>query len=352
MSAPRQLVVGVLLVAAVAASFVAFRGPTHPTDAGPLAEVSAAVVTGGAFTIAVLPDSQYSALGGPLIGGRTAVAIQTRWLADHAEDLDLKFVLHEGDIVDTACSQREWDRAMDAIRTIDDAGISWAISAGNHDVRYYSSGTTPCTDGDPVDHPGQFNENFPLEAMSRQSTFGGSFSPTDGLNTFHTFEAGGVRFLVLALEFGARSDVLDWALQVTRDHPDHVAILLTHDLIGADGLLRGGDSTSLRALPSPPRLTGAEIWTQLVEPAPNIRLTLSGHVDDGTAARSVAPNADGVPVHRLLANYQTLGNGQTGHLRLLTIDPAAGTIRVRTYSPVADDWLSDDANDFTITDVW
>lgn len=313
-----------------------------PADASP--------VPAGSFTLAVLPDTQYEAAD-DVDAADTAFAAQTRWLAEQADALNLRMVLHEGDAVDAACEPAQWDRAVAAMSVLDDAGIPYAISAGNHDVRYYPYEPDPCTDGEPVDHAAEFTAHFPLATQQAMPTFGGAYAD-DALNTFHTFEAGGEQFLVLALEFGPEAAEADWALQVARDHPDDHVILLTHDLIGPDGELRGGASTSTDALPKPPRLTGAELWDRAIAPASNVVLTLNGHVTEGTAGRSVAPADDGHPVHRLLANYQTLDGGRTGYLRLLTVDPAAATIEVRTYSPVLDAWLTDDANEFTLTDLW
>ena len=352
MVASRRAIVAAVAVAAALAVGVplavnglggADSDPQVLTRASPIADHAA-------FTIAVIPDTQYATEATVLPpSGETAFATQTRWLAENATALDLAFVLHEGDLVDDACKGVQWQRAIDAMANLSDAGIPYAISAGNHDVRYYPYQPDPCTDGPPVDHPADFISAFPLDAMAAQPTFGGSFSPTDGLNTFSTFTAGGAKYLVLALEFGPRAEVLDWALGVVRAHLDHHAILLTHDLIGPDGLLRGGGSTSDDALPKPPRLTGEEVWQRLVEPASTIELTLNGHVTEGIAGRSVADNAAGLPVYRLLANYQTLDDGQTGYLRLLTFHPDTGTVDVRTYSPVLDAYLTDAANEFTLT---
>ncbi len=344
--APRPVVLG--FVAAVIIAFLIPVGLTmlmrHDEPTGPS---PAAPVPDGTFTIAVLPDTQY-ATAADVDPDASVLFDQTTWLAVNKDALHLHLVLHEGDVVDSACEPAQWDRAVRAMSLLTTAKIPYLISAGNHDVRHYEG----CTTGDPVDHPAEYDAAFPLSAARTMEGFGGSFSDTDARNTYSTFRAGDQEFLVLSLEFGPRAEVADWALQVTRDHPDAQVILLTHDLIGPDGELRGGASTSTQAIPQPPRLTGQELWDRLIAPASNIVLTLNGHVVEGTTGRSVADDASGRPVQRLLANYQTAGGGVTGDLRLLTVDPAAGTIAVRTYSPVLDRWLTDDANQFTLTDLW
>ena len=356
MDKPRPALIGLVggFVVAVLVGFAVLSGIARVagdgSDRGDGTPTPVPPVPSGAFMIAVLPDTQYASEE-DVDPADTAFAAQTTWLATQADALDLRLVLHEGDLVDDACDPAQWDRAVAAMGVLDDAGIPYAISAGNHDVRYYPFEPDPCTDGEPVDHPAEFTERFPLAAAEAMPTFGGAFG-TDSLNTFHTLADGGEQFLVLALEFGPEPAEADWALEVAREHPDHHVIVLTHDLVGPDGELRGGTSSSVEALPKPPRLTGAELWDRAIAPAGNVILTLNGHVTEGTTGRSVADDDAGRPVHRLLANYQTLDDGRTGYLRLLTVDPAAGTIDVSTYSPVLDTWLTDEANAFTLTDLW
>ena len=355
MDKPGRALIGLVggFVAAVLVGFALLLGIARLAGNGDSddADGDPARIPADAFTIAVLPDTQYASEEDTDDPAATAFAAQTEWLAENADALDLRMVLHAGDLVDDACDPAQWERAVAAMDVLDDAGIPYAISAGNYDVRYYSYEPDPCTDGEPIDHPAEFIEHFPLAAAEAMPTFGGAFAD-DALNTFHTLDVDGEHFLVLALEFGPEPAEADWALEVAEEHPDHHVVVLTHDLVGPDGELRGGGSSSVDALPKPPRLTGAELWDRAIAPAPNVVLTLNGHVTEGTTGRSAAANEAGGQVHRLLANYQTRDDGRTGYLRLLTVDPAAGTIAVSTYSPVLDAWLTDDANAFTLTNLW
>jgi hypothetical protein len=69
-----------------------------------------------------------------------------------------------------------------------------------------------------------------------------------------------------------------------------------------------------------------------------------------SAARLTSTRPDGSRVHQMLSDYQWL-NGPYfgyGYLRVLQFDFAQKTIQVRTYSPYMDDYLTDDANQFTL----
>jgi hypothetical protein len=45
-------------------------------------------------------------------------------------------------------------------------------------------------------------------------------------------------------------------------------------------------------------------------------------------------------VHQILANYQMRELGGEGYLRLLEFQPDGKRVRVKTYSPVLDAWMT------------
>jgi hypothetical protein len=51
----------------------------------------------------------------------------------------------------------------------------------------------------------------------------------------------------------------------------------------------------------------------------------------------------------MLADYQWLVDGGSGYLRALEFDYDKKEIRVETYSPTLDQFLTDDANQFTVS---
>lgn len=323
---------------------------TGPGTVTPQPANAPASADGVPFTIAVIPDTQGSTAG----TGATFRA-QTAWLAENAERLRLAFVLHEGDVVDDLCQAKQWQRGSDAMRTLEAARIPYAIAPGNHDtIRYGTCGPRAYTTA-------SYDTTFPLTRAAAVPGFGGSFDGT-AVNTWYTFTAGGDDYLVVALQFGPTRKQLTWARDVALAHPEHRAILVTHDLIGNDGLLRGSESETTYALPSlPGQLDGTDIWDSVVAPAGTFVMTVNGHISTcqgapvdcavtGIVARS---SADGV--HRMLANYQSFTTkgaapGDSGFLRLLTVHPDHDVVQVATYSPTLDRYLTDSANRFLLTD--
>ena len=47
-------------------------------------------------------------------------------------------------------------------------------------------------------------------------------------NTYHLFSAGGVDWIIFALEWGPRNSPVAWANQIITNYPNHRAILITH----------------------------------------------------------------------------------------------------------------------------
>lgn len=138
--------------------------------------------------------------------------------------------------------------------------------------------------------------------------------------------------LLLTLGYGTGTEGIDWAGAVLSRYPAHYAVLGFHSYMHESGELTG---------------IGKTLYQELVEPHANVKLVLCGH-HHGVGRGGAAPwmtTRTGSPdrtVVQLLADYQGEENGGGGFLRLLTFDPAAGVVRVETYSPLLDDPLLDD----------
>ena len=192
-------------------------------------------------------------------------------------------------------------------------------------------------------------------------TFGGVFEPGKLDNSFHLFNAGGTDWLVLALEFTPRHQVLLWANQVVAAHPDRMVIVLTHTYLHCDNTLHGSDpnhggTSEEYGIANDPEGAndGVEMWDKLVRRHRNISFVFNGHVrcgpDEGTG-RLVSIGDKGNLVYQVVANYQGLGNGGDGFLRLMEFDPAAKTVSVKTYSPFLDTFKTDSENQFSFANV-
>ena len=285
------------------------------------------------FTLAVFPDTQTAVNYRPAM-----LTSQVRWIVGNAPKRNIKFVLHVGDLVDWH-DDYQWKVADEGMAVLDRAGIPYAIAVGNHDTAAVDVGgsAAPGNVRANLRDTTHFNHHFPPQRFRAQQ---GRMDEGRSDNSWHTFEAGGLDWLVLVLELWPRQHAIDWAQGVVTAHPNHNVIVLTHMHVDGRGNLpanHGGYGD-----------TGPQhLFDTLLSQHPNILLVLSGHV--GTTAWRDDAGVHGNRVYQLLQNYQGQDRGG-GFLRLLEIDPAQGRIDAYMYSPYYDT-RKDDHSRFSFESV-
>lgn len=300
---------------------------SESTQTTPARPAVLARLTPGSFTLVALPDTQYYAQSYPEI-----FRAQTQWIADHAQALSLRYVLHLGDIVETNAAA-EWRNAADALGTLDAHKIPYAIVPGNHD---YGPGGTASN------RETLMNDYLSFEAAERMPSFGGVYENGKLDNTFHLFSAGGRDFILLALEWGPRDEVVAWASSIMSDYPERLGILITHAYLNEDDSRDDitDDRRSQRYNPHSYFTLGSvndgeELWQKLVRHHRFI-MTLNGHVlGDGTGYL-ISRTDVGNDCHQMLSNFQLRERGGEGYLRVLEFLPDGRSVHVYTYSVLFD----------------
>lgn len=290
-----------------------------------------------AFTVIVLPDTQIYSQNHPHI-----FMAQTEWIAAMAEELDIRLVLHAGDVVNQgARSEEQWQNAKAALDVLDRAGIPTFIAIGNHD--YDDEARTRGAE--------KFNEYFGIGRYEGAEWFAGAFEEGRSENVYGLIEAGGIPFLVLALEFGPRKAVLDWANEVIEGYPDRDVLVVTHAYMYYDDTrMSPGDSWNPKDYGVRDDASdGDDMWRALFSRHANVRMILSGHVLGTGVGRRIDAGEAGNAVHQILANYQMRGQGGEGYLRIMRFFPSRGIVEVTTYSPYLDRYLEDEAQQFLLT---
>jgi hypothetical protein len=252
------------------------------------------------FTIIVVPDTQYYTLAYPEI-----LDDMLAWVAQTVDEHSTAILLHEGDVTHQN-SQEEWANARASFDLIEGV-LPYAVCVGNHD------------EIDDDEHA-WFDATFPMAAVSGEPWFGGSYRGDSLDSAWFEIEAGGVDWLVVTLTYGPDGDELAWADGVLADHPDHRAIVLTHAYLAPDG-----------SLTTP----GINIWNAL-QHHPGWTFAFNGHYIDDEAAYKAGEGEVGNTVHQLFFNVQDRPFGGTGLLRIMRLDPTAGTVDVKTYTPWTD----------------
>jgi hypothetical protein len=342
--------------------------PDSPSVEGDAAAATDALPSDGgmpapAFSIVVLPDTQFYSWVHPDI-----FEAQTRWIVEHAAERHIAFVLHEGDIVETAFARDQWQRAAKALHALDGV-VPYVLAAGNHDLL---TGTMGLTSEAPL-----MNEFFPVARFMQNPWFKGTFEPDKIQNSYQVLRAGNQEWLVLSLEFGPRDAVLAWADGLLSTYSSLPAILVTHAYMyaynerydrGKPGECAGKQCFGPHnyGLPEPIN-DGEEMWQKLVSKHDNLHFVLSGHMVGNAASRLRSVRASGTHVHEILANYQACAvynpgdpsscldaetlkptKGGDGYLRIMTFDPDRHTVDVQTYSPYLDMYKTSEANQFRL----
>lgn len=333
------------------------------------------------WTLLVLPDTQNYV---KYAKNQPNLERVCQWAVDHRQAWRIGLAVHEGDLVeqnDIAVgggqgggdqdSASQWAAARRSLGRF--AGkIPLVLVTGNHDHGVRSA-----------EHRGsRFPEVFPLDwnPLTLPLAQGGCLVET-APNAFgaRTLENAvyehrppfGRPLLVIALEWGPRRAVVDWAREVLARprYARHLGILVTHSYLKPDNRRSGQDEGRPRAPGNPHNYgtgkggdthDGEDLWHALVKGAPQVEIVLSGHEMGSHVGYRVDKADAGHDVHQMLFNAQGLGggsfeqgNGGDGWIRFLTFEPDGRTVAVRTFSPLRLDqgkspWWEDSRGNFTL----
>ncbi len=277
----------------------------------------------GHFTIATYPDTQQEVFD----WAGTRFIDRSKWLVAQRKALDLRFVVHTGDVVNWDTDAHEqYVVARAAMQPLNDAGIPYQLSIGNHDTlatgpgggardskltRQYQRTTTT------------FNSYW---KPTDYSALAGQFEPGKVDNTYSSFTAEGADWLVINLELWPRVDAVAWAAKVIEAHPVSNVIIQTHSFLDASGNIYGAGQSVTRWSygDSSPQY----VYDKLVAPYGNVKIVTSGHT--GSATSKVITTAAGNNVAFVL---QALHSNDDNPVRLSDIDVNAGTIGTQVYAP-------------------
>ena len=293
------------------------------------------------FSIVVLPDTQNytdSSFG----GSPKYFHDQTKWIKENKDKLNIVMVAHVGDIVQNPKSTSEWEIADKAMKTIDNE-VPYILCLGNHDIANAKSkeGGARKTLVNDYFPPSRFTENRLYTGNFEADKSRHFLEPGKLDNYYLVFAGGGMKFLIVSLEFKPRDKVLAWAGEVVAAHPDHRCIVLTHGYLDARARRNMG-RYAMKGNDAP------KIWEKFVNRHKSIFLVLCGHMIGESVLTS--KGAAGNEVHQILADYQNnyVGNGGRGYLRIMTFHPDKKKIENRTYSPSAGTYLTRPKSRFTL----
>lgn len=286
--------------------------------------------TSSDFSIVLLPDTQYYSESHPTIFQQ-----QTQWIVNNRASWNIQAVLGEGDIVNTPGKTYEWTNADQAIRALDQADIPYALAIGNHDYDNIAPSSRKTV---------AYNDYFGVARYAAKSWYGGHYGTTNE-SFYISFTTGGQRYIVLALEYYARTAIVDWADDLITANPDAIFLITTHAFEYSDGAREDFcDTNDMRNSGN----NGESVWQATLRKHANVQLVVSGHVIGNNTAHRTDVGDNGNLVHQIFTNFQNLTNGGNGYLRILKFRPSLNKIEVYTYSPSLNQWLTTAADQFVL----
>ncbi|MBQ9818010.1 MAG: metallophosphoesterase, partial [Proteobacteria bacterium] len=263
---------------------------------------------------------------------------EMKWIRDNQKKENIRAAIHLGDITDNDTTE-QWEVAAYAQNVLDQANIPYSIATGNHD--YAQSNLTRADS--------KFGKYFGPDHFKGKSWY--HASPYVG-NSYITFDVGNIKFMVIALEFAARKDVICWADELIKKHPDYHVIIETHNYLRDDSGKKGHEDTYALGGYLPHMYLGASGWDlfqELVARHSNVFLAVGGHEFDVEFRQKKGFNQN--TVSEMLVNYQVeapcIGkdksqcchsskNAGNGWLRQLVFDPKTNKIHAKTITVLKD----------------
>ena len=274
------------------------------------------------FTVVLLPDTQLYSQSFP-----STFRAQTQWIVDNRATQNIVMVSHVGDIVQNGGESptdnlAEWNVAHAAMAILDASApdLPYSLVVGNHDLGRVGDQSSA----------GQYTNFFGSHRFAGRPWYGGS-SP-DERNHYQLFSAEGRTYLHISLEWLPPASSLAWARGILDSNPTIPTILSTHEYT-----LTSGARSAI----------GNTIFNNLVSGNSQVFMTLSGHVS-GEGHQS-ATNGAGEAVFEMLADYQGRPHGGDGWMQLIEFDEAVSQIKVRTFSPLLNEFESDGNSQFSFS---
>jgi len=262
------------------------------------------------FSVIMIPDTQKYSAKYPEI-----FLAQTRWIAENKKKLNIVFVAHVGDLVDSPLDRNQWIRAQKAMRVLSDNNIPFGVSLGNHDYNSVSKRTTLF---------GEYFSESDFGPVLEQSylSFGNGFAKMNVRDNLSKFDKNIV--FVFASICPKKETLADLNLLIREINSEK--IFITHGYLGADGnrYVHVCKSTQY-------------IWDSFIKKSENMNIVLSGHVHD--EAIKISKNSFKQEVIQILSDYQDQDGQKSGYLKILTFYPGKNVLEMKTYSPFTNNFF-------------
>ena len=276
------------------------------------------------FSIMQISDTQYLSQTYPSLYNQL-----TAWIVSNAQVYNLQMVVHTGDVVNIANNISQWSNANTAMSTLLSNNIPYCWTAGNHDQLSADE-----ISGNPQ-NPWLGVNYAAFNATLMQSKSYWVSSIFQGKNTAVKFSYDGINILIINMEYYANSSAVNWMANLINSNPTYHVIVTTHAYLnGSAGYMcedNGVWETS---------------FLNTLNNYPRVFMTLNGHDTNGNpASRNKVGSRDQIFFNRQELDQQKGADS----VRIYIFNVTSGTINVKTFVPYTSSFLTDSANQFTLT---
>ncbi len=270
--------------------------------------VNLASATDPPFSVIWITDTQFLSASSP--GDFDSLCT---WIVNNSARLNLKAVIHTGDLVDTDTDANQWSNAAHSMGLLLSNNITYCWCAGNHDT--FVSQSYPA---------------FNVSAMRLKPYWVSDYN--GGMDTAISFNISNQKILLIDIEYDGDNSVLQWANNLINNNPSASVIIGTHEYLDPSS---GGYSS-----------WATNFQVSVLNTHPKVFMTLNGHFHptDITAYRTRVGSRDELYWDRQDADSYR----GAGAARIFTFDVAQNKVNVTTYNTNQNYYMTDSDNQFTL----
>jgi hypothetical protein len=289
------------------------------------------LLPGPDFTLVVLPDTQMYT--GQLKGGTKQMFIQqTEWAITNRLARNIPYVTQLGDISNNGDNPAyffQWENATNAMYRLENPtrtqlkfGMPYGVAVGNHEISPIGNAAVGTTSN--------YNRFFGVSHFAGRNYYAGHYG-TNNNNHYDFFSASGMDFVVLYFEYNTNppAQLLEWGSDILRTNANRRGIVVTHNM---------GNTATPVVWSAQARAIYAALKNNT-----NLFMMLGGHVSGQGRREDVF---QGRVVHTFVQDYQSWDLGGNGYMRLFEFSPSNNVVVAQTYSPVTDDYKTDEDSEF------
>ena len=254
------------------------------------------------------------------------------WISNNVKKLNMVYLSHLGDVTQNN-TVKEWEIAKKGFDMIQ-GKLPYNIALGNHDYPSPSHGV-----GAEFRDETNFKNCFPYDWYMEgytDASQGGTFEEDNAVNVYKCVKVGDIEYIMFALEFGPRDEVLDWVSEVLKQYPNKKAIISTHSYYTRDGQLTTFEAQKYGGYFKDGN-EGIDIWNKLVKKHENIVLVNCGHSMGTQSQQHESLNKFGGKVVQIMADPSSMVKWPDDNgLIMIFAFTNEGTMHTYYYSPYKD----------------